>query len=96
MRKGIFRVIAAVLAVISMTVSFPIEARAATRVEASINGDEVSVRGTVRKNLSGDGFEVKDQDCGYLSMAIFDLSLMVPVTDATILELTPAQNSITL
>lgn len=93
MRKGIFRVIAAVLAVISMTVSFPIGARAATRVEASINGDEVSVRGTVRKNLSGDGFEVKDQDCGYLSMAVFDLSLMAPVTDATILELTPAQKS---
>ena len=41
--------------------------------------------------MSGEGFEVKDQDCGYVSMAIFDLGLMVPVTDATVLELNSSQ-----
>lgn len=90
MKKGFKRMLALIMA-LGICISFPITTNAATSIEASVQNNTVAVKGTIGKNMSGEGFEVKDQDCGYVSMAIFDLGLMVPVTDATVLELNSSQ-----
>lgn len=91
MKKRVLSTLSAFLVLIGAVGVFPGTVHAATNIEASVRGNTVAVRGSVGKNLSGDGFEVKDQDCGYISMALFDLGLMSPVSDATILELNSEQ-----
>ena len=49
---------------------FSTTALAAAPVEVAIQGDNVAIRGSVHKNLSGEGFETKDQDCNYITFAI--------------------------
>lgn len=93
MKKRLLRMMAGALAALFMIVALPMQVAAATQIEASIHGNTVSVRGTIRKSLSDTGFQVKDKDCGYISLAIFDLSLMAPITDATVMELTAAQRA---
>ena len=73
------------------TTSVPLQVKAATHAEASIQNDVISVRGAVNKSDADAAFAIKDEDCGYLTFAVFDLSLMAPVTDVTVLKLTQSQ-----
>ena len=93
MKRKCKRILAVFLMILCIPMCFPMVANAATSIEASLQGNMVAVKGSVGKNMSGDGFEVKDQDCGYISMAIFDLGLMAPVTDATVMELSASQKA---
>lgn len=79
---------AAVLALSSCPV--PVLAAGST-VDAKLSGSEVLVKGSVPKNTAASGFEVSDQDCDHISVALFDLSLMAPISDVTVVEMSSEQ-----
>lgn len=82
-----------ILAILCAITSLPFQVQAATEAEASVQSGTILVRGTIEKNAAENSFEVKDQDCGYLTFAVFDLSLMVPITDVTVMELNQEQKA---
>lgn len=91
MKKLKRRILAVLLIGCANLFMFSTTALAADPVEVAIQGDNVAIRGSVHKNLSGEGFETKDQDCNYITFAIFDLSLMSPITDVTVMQLNNEQ-----
>ena len=60
MKKGFKRMLALIMA-LGICISFPITTNAATSIEASVQNNTVAVKGTIGKNMSGEGFEFKDQ-----------------------------------
>ena len=92
--KKTIRMMSGLLMLLIFISLLPIHAAAAgNAIEAKIQGNNVIVKGTIYKNISGDGFAVNDKDCNYLSMAIFDLSLMSPISNVTVMALNSEQKS---
>ena len=70
----------------------PVTALAAgNTVEAKLSDNEILVKGSIPKNTSASGFEVSDQDCDHISAALFDLALMMPISDVTVIEMSSEQ-----
>lgn len=85
------KILSIALAVISINFTALPVTMAASPIEASVYGNSIAIRGTAQKSQSADNFEVKDSECDYIALAIFDLSLMLPITDATIMRLSNEQ-----
>lgn len=89
--KKLKRIVSFVLVIISVNFATIPTTMAAAPLEASVQGNDIAIRGSVQKSLSAESFDVKDSECDYITLAIFDLALMLPITDATVIRLSDAQ-----
>lgn len=89
MIKSTKRVILTFLTVFSFLAFLPCSVKAAPQIKVSVEGENILVKGNVIKGTEGYG--ISDSDCEYVTMALFDLTMMTSVTDATVLKLTSQQ-----